>query len=279
MKISKLIFVFLIAIVHIKCSKATESANESAAASLAYKMVWNEEFDNNGLPSAAKWDYEEGLVRNNEKQFYTRNRTENARIENGNLIIEARKENFSGAAYTSASITTKDKASWKYGKFEIRAKLPAGSGSWPAIWMLGNEFPNLTPWPKCGEIDIMEAVGKEPGMVYATVHYGNLWPDAKNKGGNIYNGSTYSDFHVYSVEWTADSMKFFIDKNNYFTFNKADLLPGYQYPFDKPFYLLLNLAVGGSWGGGNAAFPPFGIDDSSMPQKFIIDYVRIYQKS
>ena len=105
--------------------------------------------------------------------------------------------------------------------------------------MLGNEFPNITPWPKCGEIDIMEAIGREPGMVYATVHYGNLWPYTKNKQGYLYNGSTYSDYHIYSVEWTADQMKFYFDNNNYFTFSNSDLQRGYTYPFDKFFIYCL----------------------------------------
>lgn len=259
------------------CSKPVPEA-VIAAVVPSYKLVWSDEFDNTGLPLDSKWNYEEGFVRNNEQQFYTKKRLENVHIENGILTIEGRKESFQGAEYTAASITTKDRAAWKYGRVEVRAKLPAGSGSWPAIWMLGNDFPNITPWPKCGEIDIMEAIGKEPGMIYGTVHYGNLWPDTKNKGGNIYNATTYSDFHIYSVEWTADQMKFYIDNNNYFTFNKTDLLAGYAYPFDKPFYLLLNLAIGGNWAGGNPAFPPFGIDNSTFPQKFLIDYVRIFQK-
>ena len=259
------------------CTKPSE--NIAAIQTLpTYQLVWGDEFDNIGLPLATKWDYEEGFVRNNEKQYYTKQRLQNAHVENGILTIEGLAESFNGANYTSASLNTKGIATWKYGKIEVRAKLPAGSGSWPAIWMLSNEFPTITPWPKCGEIDIMEAIGKEPGMVYATVHYGNLWPDAKNKSGNIYNGSTYSEYHVYTVEWTADFMKFSIDSNNYFTFNRTDLLPGYSYPFDKPFYLLLNLAIGGDWGGGNPAFPPFGIDNGSFPQKLMVDYVRVYQK-
>ena len=265
------------------CSKSEQETKTSnpfqIPAISSYQLVWNDEFDNTGLPLQSKWGYEEGLVRNNEKQYYTRERIENARVENGILTIQGRKENFSGANYTSASIITKNKASWKYGRIEVRAKLPAGSGSWPAFWMLNNEYPDFTPWPKCGEIDILEAVGKEPGNIYSTVHYGNLWPDAKNKGLYLNNNTTYSDYHTYSIEWSVDEIKFFMDSNNFFTFKKSDMLPGYTYPFDKPFYLLLNLAIGGSWGGGNPAFPPFGIDDSTFPQKLMIDYVRVYQKS
>ncbi len=255
------------------CSKT----EPPVATTPTYKIVWQDEFDNTGLPLASNWGYEEGFVRNSEKQFYTKQRIENAHVENGILTIEGRKENYNGAAYTSASINTKGKQSWTYGKIEVRAKLPEGSGSWPAIWMLGNNV-DIIDWPRCGEIDIMEAVGKEPGMLYSTVHYGNLWPDAKNKSGNIYNKTTYSDYHIYSVEWTADQMSFYIDSNNYFTFNKTNLISGYPNPFDKPFFLLLNLAIGGAWGGGNPAFPPDGIDTSSFSQKFMIDYVRVYQK-
>jgi beta-glucanase (GH16 family) len=246
------------------------------------KLVWSDEFDKAGPPDPAKWTYEVGFVRNREAQYYTRARPENARVENGMLVIEARKERFPVAAadprgrhcfaeYTSASLTTRGKASWTYGRVEVRAKLPTGRGTWPAIWTLGSNLPTVG-WPACGEIDIMENVGFQPNAIHATVHtrrYNHL--RGTQKGSKIEVPKPYDDFHVYALEWAPDRLDCFVDGRKYFTF--ANEGKGRDvWPFDRPQYLLLNLAIGGTWGGQK------GIDDNVLPQRFYVDYVRVYQQ-
>jgi beta-glucanase (GH16 family) len=264
----------------------------SLAAAGPWKLVWSDEFNQPGRPDPAKWGYETGFVRNNEAQFYTLDRPENARIEGGNLVIEARKEKFTpgmapkvdkgawrrkeAAEYTAASLTTKGKAEWTYGRIEVRAKLPPGRGTWPAIWMLGTNI-NQVGWPACGEIDIMEFVGFNPGVIHANVHM-SKYNHAKGtgKGSLIKQGDVTTEFHVYALEWHPDRMDFFLDDQKYFTFKNEH--PGSPagahpdvWPFDKPQYLILNLAIGGAWGGQK------GIDDSIFPTRYYIDYVRVYQ--
>jgi len=255
-----------------------------------WKLVWSDEFEKPGLPDPAKWSYEIGFIRNNEAQYYTRERSENARVENGMLVIEARKERFENpefkpvpngndrprrgrefAEYTSASLHTRAKASWAQGRVEVRAKLPKGRGVWPAIWMLGTNM-NQAGWPACGEIDIMEYVGYDPGVVQAHVHTGKYnHIQHTSKGDQIKIPDAEDAFHVYAVEWDIQQMDFFVDDRKYFTFrNEGTGAPAW--PFDKDQYLILNLAIGGDWGGAK------GIDDSIFPQRFYIDYVRVYQK-
>ncbi len=249
-----------------------------------WKLVWADEFDSRGLPDPKKWDYEEGFVRNDEAQFYTRARRENARVEDGNLVIEGRREKYPNpgykpdakdgpaskkyADYTAASLITLHKADWKLGRIEVRARLPQGRGVWPAIWMLGTDI-REAGWPACGEIDILEFVGHTPGFVHATVHFRK---DGKHKssGDKLAVEKPWDDFHVYAVEWFPERMDFYFDAQKYFTFptNQADDKD--DNPFRKPQYLLVNLALGGSWGGP--------IDDNIFPQKFLIDYVRVYQR-
>lgn len=242
-----------------------------------WKLVWSDEFDKPGLPDAAKWDYEEGWVRNNELQYYTRGRQENARVEGGNLVIEGRKEEYKlpapsrgrdTADYTSASLTTRGKASWQYGRIEVRAKLPQGKGVWPAIWMLGDNIKTVG-WPACGEVDIMEFVGHTPDKVHATLHYRKEGKHA-SKGSALKVDKPWEAFHVYAVEWTPEQMVFTYDDQKYHTFDLSAADDGGDNPFRHPQYLILNLALGGSWGGK--------MDDSVLPQKFLIDYVRVYQK-
>lgn len=261
----------------------------SPALAGGWKLVWSDEFDQPGLPNPAKWNYETGFVRNHEAQYYTRARKENARVENGMLIIEARKEQFKNpafnpatkdsnnwnrsrefASYTSASLTTQGKADWTYGRIEVRAKLPAGRGIWPAIWTLGTNAANVG-WPACGEIDIMEMVGFRPDMVYAHVHAPYDIKKKIDNGKGIKIPGASDAFHVYAVEWSSNRMDFFVDNKKYFTFRNPHTGPA-AWPFDRPQYLILNLAIGGAWGGKK------GIDDSIFPQKFEIDYVRVYQK-
>ena len=252
-----------------------------------WKLVWSDEFDKPGLPDPAKWDYETGFIRNNEQQYYTRQRKENARVEDGMLIIEARKEQWKNdtydpaasrgrrsrefADYTSASLNTLGKASWTYGRIEVRAKLPMGRGTWPAIWTLGTNRREAR-WPACGEIDIMEFVGFEPAVIHANIHtkkYNHALGTGKGDKINIADAS--EAFHVYAIEWEADRIDFFVDDQKYFTFRNEGTGDD-VWPYDKDQYLILNLAIGGSWGGQK------GIDDSIFPQRYAIDYVRVYQK-
>lgn len=236
------------------------------------KLVWFDEFEYSGLPNSSKWGYDTGGHGwgNNELQFYTSARKENARVENGKLVIEARKENFKSANYTSARLITKNKGDWKYGRIDVKAKLPKGRGMWPAIWMLPTKW-EYGGWPESGEIDIMENVGYMPDSVLGTVHtkaYNHSIGTQKSGGLNFKDLS--SAFHVYSIEWYENKIDFLVDNKKYFTFNN-DKTGSASWPFDKEFHLLLNIAVGGNWGG------KFGVDDSIFPQKMEIDYVRVYQ--
>ncbi|MHC4633043.1 MAG: glycoside hydrolase family 16 protein [Planctomycetota bacterium] len=255
-----------------------------------WKLVWSDEFNYSGLPDAKKWNYEVGFIRNRELQYYTKARKENARVENGTLIIESRKEKFKNlnynpdtnrrgrwnrsrefADYTSASLITRGKASWCYGRIEVRAKLPTGRGTWPAIWTLGTNIREVG-WPMCGEIDIMENVGFDPNKIHANSHT-KKYNHARNtgKGSSIKVSKPYKEFHIYAIEWYPDRIDFYVDDNKYFTF-KNEGTGEAAWPYDKEQYLILNTAIGGTWGGQK------GIDESIFPQKYYIDYVRIYQK-
>jgi beta-glucanase (GH16 family) len=236
-----------------------------------WELVWSDEFNIDGMPDSSKWDYEVGFIRNNESQYYTRERTENARIENGCLVIESRREKYKESNYTSASLITRGKGSWTYGKIEVRAKLPSGIGMWPAIWMLGVNIKEVG-WPRCGEIDIMENVGFNPDLIHGNIHtekYNHT--KGTNKGSKIKIGKPYLDFHIYSIIWNQNRIDFFVDGQKYFTYQKESSDPA-VWPFDQKFYLILNAAIGGSWGGQQ------GVDDSIFPQKYLIDYVRVYQQ-
>jgi beta-glucanase (GH16 family) len=255
-----------------------------------WKLVWSDEFERDGLPDPAKWSYEEGFVRNRELQYYTVGRPRNARVENGQLILEAHQERFSNpryraeaperrwqerrehADYTSASLTTRGRAEWTYGRIEVRAKLPSGRGTWPAIWMLGTNIGEVG-WPACGEIDIMEYVGHDPGVVHAYVHTrGYNHTRGNGRGTRIALPSAEKEFHVHAVEWTPKKLEFFVDDRKFYTLEN-DGTGVDSWPFDAPHYLILNLAIGGAWGGQE------GIDDSIFPQRYFIDYVRVYQRS
>ena len=235
--------------------------------------IWSDEFDYTGLPNSSKWAYDVGGNGwgNGESQYYTNARLENARVENGNLIIEARKEAYGGKDYTSARIVSKGLGDWKYGKIEVRAKIPTGKGMWPAIWMLPSE--NVYGiWPKSGEIDIMENVGFEPNTIHWNVHtesYNHSIGTNKGNKGNFFE--PYNNYYTYAVEWYEDSIRFLVDDIEYFQFDKENNNSD-VWPFNQKFHLLLNIAVGG-WGGLQ------GIDASAFPQKMYIDYVRVYKQS
>jgi beta-glucanase (GH16 family) len=289
----RLIVIFLLVITMTGWTEDAKPALDKKPAAVparpGWKLVWADEFDYEGLPDPKKWIYEVGFERNRELQYYTRDRKENARVENGHLIIEARKEEFANpkfdpkagkddfakstktAQYTSASITTAASASWTYGRMEVRAKIPTGRGMWPAIWTLGTNIKDVS-WPLCGEIDIMENVGFDPNGIHHTAHtkaYNHSIQTQKGKRTEVVK--PFEDFHVYAIEWTEKKIDFFIDEKLCFTFEN-DGKGVEAWPFDKPQYLILNLAVGGAWGGAK------GVDDTIFPQKFIIDYARVYQR-
>lgn len=246
----------------------------------AWKLVWSDEFDYTGLPDASKWGYDVGGEGwgNKELQNYTERRLENARVEKGVLIIEARKDGNAKNAYTSARLVSKNKGDWTYGRFEVKAKLPSGRGTWPAIWMLPTQRTyGERYWPDNGEIDIMEHVGYDPDVIHGSAHtrsYHHVI--GTQKSGRTKVDSARSGFNVYAVEWTPEEIRWYVNDRQYFTFGNERLAkPGTDYkewPFDKPFHLLLNLAVGGNWGGAQ------GVDDSIWPQRMEVDYVRVYQK-
>jgi len=232
--------------------------------------VWSDEFNYTGLLDSTKWNYDVGGHGwgNNELQFYTDRRMENARVENGILIIEARKEPWQGMNYTSTRLISKGKGDWQYGKIEVKAKLPRGVGTWPAIWMLGSTTP--LNWPDDGEIDIMEHVGFNQSFIHASVHtkkYNHVIGTQRTD--TIFINDCSENFHIYAVEWNKDSVKVSADGNIYFRF--ANEKTGYDaWPFDNKMHLLLNIAVGGNWGGQK------GVDTTIWPQRMEIDYVRVY---
>lgn len=239
-----------------------------------WKLVWSDEFNYTGLPDSAKWDFEtKGNAYgwgNNEKQFYTDKDTTNAFVSNGMLWITARKKIIENKQYTSARLSTSEKYSFSYGRIDVRAKLPAGRGTWPAIWMLGQNR-KTTKWPDCGEIDIMEHVGYDPDTVHGTIHtaaYNHI--KGTQKGKAVFIKNPYDRFHVYSVIWTREKIEFLVDNKVYHVFLNEHKTNA-EWPFDQPFYIILNLAVGGNWGGKK------GIDESVFPAAMQVDYVRVYQ--
>ncbi len=243
-----------------------------------WTLVWADEFTqaNGTAPDATKWAYDIGTGRggwgNNEQQYYTA-RTNNVRIENNQLVIEAKLEKYLGSDYTSARLKTQGKASWTYGRMEARMKLPRGQGIWPAFWMMGTNITSVN-WPACGEIDILENIGREPTIIHGTVH-------GPGYSGGSGIGRSYAlpgnpvfadDFHVYAIEWTPDLIQWFVDGTQYFAITPASLPPGAAWVFNQPQFLILNLAVGGNW-------PGYPDGTTVFPQRLTVDYVRVYAKA
>lgn len=251
-------------------SKNTEDAQKDN-----YQLVWSDEFDYTGLPDSTKWLYDtEGNADgwgNNEAQYYTIAKKENAWVENGVLNITALKEQLEGKEYTSARLNSK--VSWLHGKIEVNAKLPKGLGTWPAIWMMPENWTFKDGnWPTIGEIDIMEHVGSNLGVIHASAHSKDYqWQAGTQQTGIVSIPDAAETFHSYVLEWTPDVMKCFVDDKLYFEYENEGLGES-KWPYTKPFYLILNVAVGGAWGGEK------GIDNKAFPQTMEVDYVRIYQK-
>ncbi|AVK46915.1 glycoside hydrolase [Clostridium sp. MF28] len=239
----------------------------TAKADTGWNLAWSDEFNGTSI-NTSNWKYETGGDGwgNNELEYYT-NRSENARIENGNLVIEARKENYNGMNYTSARLKSQGLKNWTYGKVEARMKLPAGQGIWPAFWMLGENISQVS-WPKCGEIDIMEHINNE-SAIHGTIHWDSTGNNTHAQYGAASPNIDVTQYHVYSIEWDASSIKWFVDGTQYLEANIANNINGTE-EFHKPFFILFNLAVGGNWPGNPDGSTPF-------PAKMYVDYVRVYQ--
>ena len=261
----------------IKEHKASPVVLKQNTAGDEWRLVWSDEFDGSGLPDTSKWTFDIGNWGwgNNELQYYTNKKLENARQENGNLIIEARKDD-QGLPWSSARLTTRGKESFLYGKIEFRAKVPVGRGSWSAGWLLGDDYIDELSWPYSGEIDVLENVGYEMvgdngnGKTHASVHCGAYYFKFGNQPTAITEVENMnSEFHTYTLKWLPDSLIMYVDGRRYFDYH--DTTNKLTWPFNKPQNLILNLAMGGGWGGAR------GVDSTLTSQKFIIDYVRVYE--
>jgi len=239
-------------------------------------LIWSDEFNYTGQPDSTKWSYDLGDGcpdvcgwGNNEAEFYTRD-PKNVRVENDKLIIEAHRDSLGGKVYTSTRIVSKFKGDWLYGRIEVKAKLPRGKGTWPAIWMLSTDW-KYGGWPASGEIDIMEQVGYNPGVIHFNIHteaYNHV--KKTQKEGKIEIADAQNEFHVYAIDWLEDRIDFYVDDKMYHSVAKGVNDTFNEWPFDQRFHLIMNIAVGGGWGGAQ------GIDDSIWPQKMEVDYVRVY---
>lgn len=241
------------------------------------KLVWADEFNLDGPPDSTRWDYDLGdgcpnncQWGNHERQFYTK-QPRNVRIEDGKLIIEAHLDSTSDTPYTSTRIVSRNKGDWTYARVEVKAKLPSGRGTWPAIWMLSTDW-KYGGWPASGEIDIMEHVGHDPGVIHGTIHteaYNHV--KRTQKEGTITIPDAQDQFHVYAIDWREDKIEFFVDDQLYHSVERSPGDGFEEWPFDQRFHLIMNIAMGGDWGGQN------GVDDSIWPQRMEVDYVRVYQ--
>jgi beta-glucanase (GH16 family) len=287
-----LLLVQLVAVVY-NAHAQTGPSTQAAAAPAGYTLAWSDEFNaaDGTTPDPQKWTYDLGGNGwgNHELEFYT-NHAQNAQIKSGNLVITALKEsatNKDGTGdYTSARIKTQTLFAQTYGRFESRIKIPRGEGVWPAFWMLGEDIATVG-WPKCGEIDIMENIGKEPAIVHGSLHGpaaastgasttnatgAKLTADLTEKFSLPNNSKLSDDFHVYAIEWEPTTIHFFIDQNNYATFTRAQWPQNAPWVFDHKFFIILNLAIGGDWPG-----PPDA--QTVFPQQMLVDYVRVYSRA
>jgi beta-glucanase (GH16 family) len=260
-------------------SKSTSSYSDKKT---KWDLIWSDEFNYTGLPDTSKWNYEEGFVRNGELQYYTKARKENVRIEGGNLVIEARKEKIENpkfhpdstrwqyarkfAEYTSGSINTRGKASFKFGRMEARIQVPHGSGMWPAFWTVGDQY----RWPKSGEIDILEYFGGErPNRIESNMHY-EVAGKHNHRQGVFETQGPPKGFHIYAIEWFNDRVDFYFDDNRYWSFAIDVANDGDFNAYRNPHHILLNFALGGVPHAGS-------VDESLLPQKYLVDYVRVYK--
>jgi beta-glucanase (GH16 family) len=265
-KMKRVVGFFVVSVFLMQCNSEGEK-----------KLVWSDEFNIPGEPDTSRWNYDlgDGCPNvcgwgNNELEYYTKD-SKNVRVENDRLIIEAHKEPLNGKGFTSTRIVSKLKGDWLYGRIEIKAKLPRGKGTWPAIWMLSTDW-KYGGWPACGEIDIMEHVGHDPGVIHGTIHtesYNHL--KQTQKEGKVIVVDAQEEFHVYAIDWSKNKMEFFVDGKLYHSITKGINDTFKEWPFDQRFHLIMNVAVGGNWGGAQ------GVDDSIWPQKMEVDYVRVYQ--
>jgi len=242
----------------------TKDTTDTIPAPAGWKLVWNDEFYGTSIDKT-KWEHEvngDGGG-NNELQYYT-DKEENSYVSNGLLVIQAKKENYLGKEYSSARMRTKYKCDWKYGRFEIKARLPYGQGLWPAIWLLPTDW-EYGGWPESGEIDIMELLGQQTDKVYGTIHYGTSQNHQSSGGNYTLSTGTFSGlYHVFALEWDSTGFKWFVDDIQYYTVKHGQ-------PFDKRFHMILNVAVGGNWPGNPD-------ESTSFPQKMYVDYVRVFEK-
>jgi beta-glucanase (GH16 family) len=263
------------------CACATAQTTTPGPAASQWALVWSDEFNrpNGSAVDATKWVSETGGNGwgNDELEYYT-SRPQNAYQRDGNLVIKVLQEKYTGADgvtrnYTSARLKTLGKFSQAYGRFEARIKIPRGQGIWPAFWMLGDDI-DKSGWPTCGEIDIMENIGKEPALVHGTIH-GPGYSGADGIGAPyaLSSGKPIADdFHVFAVEWEPNAIRFYVDEHLYATRTPGDLPPGTKWVYDHPFFMLLNVAVGGGWPGSPDA-------SSVFPQEMLVDYVRVFRRA
>jgi len=249
------------------CTESTELEDKN------YQLVWQDEFDGPAgqLPDAKNWRFDIGTDWGNQQLEFDTDRAENVSLDgNGNLAIIARRESFAGSAFTSGRITTKGLFEQAYGRFEARIKMPWGPGIWPAFWLLGGNIDEVS-WPQCGEIDIMEFRGQETNLIHGSIHGPNYsGGEALTKSYGLSDNRFDKDFFIYAVEWTEDYIDFFVNDDHYQRINREDV-PG-EWVYDHPFYIILNVAVGGNYVG-------FPTDETPFPQSMLVDYVRVYQEA
>jgi len=269
--ITKAVFMSFIVVLFLTTTNC--STDETQIVANFTELVMQDEFNTDGAPNSALWNYDIGNGvngwGNNELEYYT-DRTENVKVENGYLLITAKEEQFNGSSYTSAKLTTKGLFEQAYGRFEARIRLPYGQGMWPAFWLLGANCDEVI-WPQCGEIDIMEYRGQEPTTIHGTVHGpGYSAGDAITKSYTLENDRFDTGFHVFGIEWTSEYINYYVDDKLYNQITPADVTG--EWVFNQPFYIIINLAVGGNYVGSPNT-------ETVFPQTMLVDYVRVYKNS